>query len=152
MHRNRIVLASLVMFLVFAGAALAEKPMVQAKKAMEQAGQDIVKTVAEGCQKEIGTYCKNVTPGEGRVLACLYAHEDKLSGRCDYALYDAAAQLERAINALTYVANECDDDLEKFCANIEPGQGRLAECLKKNEAKVSGRCKQAFKDVGASLK
>ncbi len=152
MHRNGIVLASLVALLVFAGTALAEKPMVPAKKSMEQAGQNIVKTVAEGCKKEIETYCKNVTPGEGRILACLYAHEDKLTGRCDYALYDAAAQLERAINALTYVANECGDDLDKFCANIEPGQGRLAECLKKNEAKVSGRCKQAFKDVGASLK
>lgn len=152
MHWNWVVLASLVVLLVFAGTALAEKPMVPAKKAMEQAGQNIVKTVAEGCKKEIETYCKNVTPGEGRVLACLYAHEDKLSGHCDYALYDAAAQLDRAINALTYVANECGDDLDKFCANIEPGQGRLAECLKKNEAKVSGRCKQAFKDVEASLK
>ena len=152
MRRNRIVLASLMVLLFFAGTALAEKPAVPAKKAMEQAGQEIVKTVAEGCKKEIETYCKDVIPGEGRVLACLYAREDKLSGRCDYALYDAAAQLERAINALTYVANECGDDLDKFCADIAPGEGRLAECLKKNEAKVSGRCKQAFQDVGVSLK
>ncbi|HEU5360908.1 MAG TPA: cysteine rich repeat-containing protein [Candidatus Deferrimicrobiaceae bacterium] len=152
MRRYGIVFACLMALLFFAGTAVAEKPTAPAKKAMEQAGQEIVKTVAEGCKKEIETYCKDVTPGEGRVLACLYAHEDKLSGRCDYALYDAAAQLERAINALTYVANECGDDLDKFCANIEPGQGRLADCLKKNEAKVSGRCKQAFKDVGTSLK
>lgn len=151
MRQNRIVLASLVVLLFFVGTAQAEKPVVPAKKAMEQAGKEIVQTVADGCKKEIETYCKNVTPGEGRVLACLYAHEDKLSGRCDYALYDAAAQLERAINALTYVANECGDDLDKFCADIAPGEGRLAECLKKNEAKVSGRCKQAFKDVGTSM-
>ncbi len=152
MNRNRIVLASLMVLLFVVGTALAEKAMVPAEKAMEQAGKEIVQTVADGCKKEIETYCKNVTPGEGRVLACLYAHEDKLSGRCDYALYDAAAQLERAINALSYVANECDEDLDKFCADIAPGEGRLAECLKKNEAKVSGRCKQAFRDVGASLK
>ncbi len=39
-----------------------------------------------------------------------------MSNRCEYALYDAAAQLERAVAALTYVANECNDDLEKYCS------------------------------------
>ena len=41
-----------------------------------------VETVKEGCKKELDMYCKNVTPGKGRVVACLYAYEDKLSGRC----------------------------------------------------------------------
>src|SRR4029450_12760272 len=93
------------------------------------------------------SFCKEVTPGEGRVLACLYAHDDKLSGRCEYAVYDAAAQLERAVTALTYVAKECDDDLKKHCASGEAGEGRLAACLKKNEKDVSPRCKNAMKDV-----
>jgi hypothetical protein len=106
-----------------------------------------VETMVEGCKKELETYCKQVTPGEGRVLACLYAYSDKLSGRCEYALYDAAAQLERFVAALTYVANECRGDLEKFCAGIQPGQGRLAVCLQENESRVSNRCKQAIHDV-----
>jgi hypothetical protein len=49
---------------------------------------------------------------------------------------------------LTYVANECRDDLEKFCSNIKPGEGRLLQCIDKNNAKVSNRCKQALKDTG----
>ncbi len=130
----RLVLAILMVLVVSAGTV--------------SAGSDPVETVLTGCKKELETYCRGVTPGQGRILACLYAHEDKLSGRCDYALYDAAAQLERAVAALTYLANECRDDLEKFCADIAPGQGRLLNCLQKNEAKVSGRCKQAFQDVG----
>jgi hypothetical protein len=107
-----------------------------------------IETAIEGCKKELETYCQGVTPGQGRVLACLYAYSDKLSGRCEYALYDAAAQLERAVTALTYVANECRSDLEKYCADIQPGQGRLAACLRKNDAKLISRCKQALKDVG----
>jgi hypothetical protein len=99
-----------------------------------------IETAIEGCKKELETYCQEVTPGEGRILACLYAYGDKLSGRCEYALYDPAAQLERAVAALTYVANECRGDLEKFCANIQSGQGRLAACLDKNEGNLSGRC------------
>ena len=110
--------------------------------------EDLVESVAKGCEKEITTYCKNVTPGEGRILACLYAHGDKLSGQCEYALYDAAVQLERFVAALTYVANECEEDLEKYCADIRPGQGRLLDCLDKRKKKVSDRCKQAIRDVG----
>jgi len=112
------------------------------------AQQSLVETVANGCKTEIDTYCKDVTPGEGRVLACLYARSDKLSSKCEYALYDAAAQLERAVNALSYVVNECADDLDKFCKNVAAGEGRLLECLKKNDAKVSSRCKEARKQVG----
>ncbi len=112
------------------------------------AQQDLVETVANGCKMEIEKYCGQVTPGQGRVLACLYAHGDKLSAKCEYALYDAAVQLERAVAALSYVANECDADLEKNCGSIEPGEGRLLECLEKHDKQVSGRCKQAVKDVG----
>ncbi len=112
------------------------------------AGQSLVETVANGCKVEIEKYCAQVTPGEGRVLACLYAHGDKLSAKCEFALYDAAVQLERAVAALTYVANECDADLEKYCASIEPGEGRLLECIEKHDKKVSKRCKQEIKDVG----
>ena len=110
--------------------------------------EELVDSVEKGCKKELNTYCKKVTAGEGRLLACLYAYSDKLSGQCEYALYDAAVQLERAVAALTYVANECENDLEKYCANVPAGEGRLLACLDKNEKKVSKRCKQAVKEAG----
>jgi len=114
--------------------------------------QELIKEVKEGCKTELETYCKDVTPGEGRVLACLYSREDKLSGRCEYALYDASVQLERAVNALSYVAKECDADMEKHCAAVAPGEGRIAACLKKNEKAVSERCQQAMKDLKRDFK
>jgi hypothetical protein len=110
--------------------------------------QSLLETVANGCQTELETYCKDVTPGEGRVLACLYARNDKLSGKCEYALYDAAAQLEQAVAALSYVVNECADDLDQFCMDVPAGEGRLLECLEKNDVNVSSRCKEAVKQVG----
>jgi len=113
-----------------------------------RAQQSLLETVANGCKEELEKYCSNVTPGEGRLLACLYAYGDKLSGRCEYALYDAASQLERAVAAISYTVNECSSDLKQYCANIEAGEGRLLQCLQKNDDKVSKRCKQARKDVG----
>jgi hypothetical protein len=112
------------------------------------AEQSLVKSVADGCKTELESYCKDVTPGNGRVLACLYAHGDKLSGQCEYALYDAAAQLERAVAALAYVANECADDLNQHCSNVAVGQGRLLDCLEKNDKNISTRCRSALTEVG----
>lgn len=140
-----VILAGVMLCIVIAGTAIAP---AQAKGPAEAVAKGVVDTVAKGCEKELATYCMDVTPGEGRILACLYAHEDKISGRCEYALYDAAVQLDRAISALTYMANECGDDLDKYCANVPEGEGRLLNCLKKNKKKVSSRCNQALKDTG----
>jgi hypothetical protein len=113
------------------------------------AQKGLVETVADGCKKELETYCKDVTQGDGRILACLYAYSDKLSAQCEYALYDVAAQLERAVAQLTYLVNECREDLKTYCAHIKPGEGRLLTCIEKQEDKISSRCKQDLRKVGA---
>jgi hypothetical protein len=109
--------------------------------------QDIVSAVQKGCGAEIQNFCSQVTQGEGRLLACFYAHEDKLSGQCQYALYDASAQLERAVSALNYVAGQCQDDITAYCASVQLGEGRVVECLNSNSESVSAACKQAMADV-----
>ncbi len=110
--------------------------------------QSVREQVERGCKQEIQGFCSKVTPGQGRVLACLYAHSDKLSGQCEFALYDASVRLERAVSALTYVAKECDDDIDEMCANVEVGEGRVINCLKSNADTISRTCKQAMTDVG----
>jgi hypothetical protein len=47
---------------------------------------------------------------------------------------------------LTYVANECSDDIMKVCKGVRVGEGKVLECLEKNEKDVSDRCNQAIKD------
>src|SRR4030042_6864835 len=76
----------------------------------------IIDNVKKACATERMTYCSQVTPGEGRVLACFYAHEDKLSGSCQYALYEAAAELDAFATAVNHLATQCKDDLMKYCA------------------------------------
>ena len=112
---------------------------------------DIVEAAMEACKTEIDTYCSQVTPGEGRVLACLYANGDKISGRCEHGLYKAAAALEEFIEALAHVAAECEADLALTCGEVEMGEGRLAKCLLKNKAKLTESCRQAIDDVGLEL-
>ena len=113
------------------------------------AQEGLVETIVNGCESELKTFCAGVTPGEGRVLSCLYAYGDKLSGQCEFALYDAAAQLERFVAALSYVANECDADIDMYCAGVQAGEGRILACLDGQSSKLQPRCTQALQDVGA---
>lgn len=137
--KKQMILTVLVS-LCLALPALAAGPGTQAVDALE--------TFTQGCDQELSTFCKDVTPGEGRILACLYAFQDKVSLRCERALYDSLGQLDMALTNLDYAVGECSVDLETVCADGEAGEGRLLDCLVKNEAKVSKRCTAALKDVG----
>lgn len=127
------------------GAALL---LAAAGAAPAAAQQTLAEEVVEGCASELEAYCQEVTPGEGRLLACLYAHEDKLSGQCEFALYDAAVRLERAISAISYVASECRADIEGLCASVQAGEGRILQCLNDHAAELSDTCDQALTQVG----
>ena len=83
------------------------------------AQQDIVDRTMEACKADIESYCSQVTPGDGRLLACFVAHEDKISGQCSYSLYQAMAEFDAFVNALAYVASSCEADIVKHC-----GRGR----------------------------
>ena len=41
----------------------------------------------------------------------------------------------------------CGEELRTLCANVQPGRGRIAQCLKENEAKLSPACAQRMHEV-----
>jgi len=45
--------------------------------------------------------------------------------------------------ALAVLRTGCTDDAQKFCANVEPGGGRILQCLKDHKDSLSDKCKQA---------
>jgi hypothetical protein len=46
------------------------------------------------------------------------------------------------------VATACKDDITKFCAGKEHGQGEVRACLESNKDKVSAACKTALDNTG----
>lgn len=99
------------------------------------------------CQSDIDQYCSQVTLGEGRMLHCMAAHEDKISGQCEYAFYQAASLLEQISAAISYVAQECETEIQTLCSDVEPGEGRILDCLGQQDEKVGQACKQAIADT-----
>ena len=114
-----------------------------------QAQDSLVEHLLESCKVDIELFCSQVTPGEGRLLHCMAAHEDKISGQCNYALYQAATALEQMASAIAYVARECKTDIETLCGDVKEGDGRIMMCLDENAEEVSDDCKQAVKDVSS---
>lgn len=116
--------------------------------AAQVSAQDaIVEKVVSACEADINQFCSQVTPGDGRLLHCAAAHEDKISGQCAYALYQAAAIMEQMAAAIVYVGTQCEADIEKHCSAVAMGEGRILMCLEENAAEVSDSCKQAVQDT-----
>jgi len=131
--KKSILMLALLGMIVSVGVASAE--------------EDPVTRAIEACQPEIETYCSQVTPGDGRLLACFYAHEDKLSGTCNWALYEASAALEQLVSAIAYLASECQEDLLEYCGDVQMGEGRVGVCLLEHEDEVSEGCRKAMADT-----
>ncbi len=100
-----------------------------------------VEKLQTGCGDDLTKYCSTVTKGDGRLLLCMMAHEDKISTKCDYTLYSAAHNLERALDFVEQTADACWPDIEKHCANLPEGGGRIAQCLLDKKSSVSMDCK-----------
>src|ERR1700722_12526647 len=45
--------------------------------------------------------------------------------------------------ALAVLQAGCTSDAQKFCANVQPGGGRILQCLKDHKDSLSDKCKQA---------
>ena len=108
---------------------------------------DPLQGLMDGCAAEIENYCSQVTLGEGRLMACFFAHEDKLSNQCLHSVYDAAEALAEAVNAMIYVAATCGADIDAHCSEIEPAEGRILNCLTASRESISEQCSTTLNDL-----
>ena len=111
------------------------------------AQDSLLEYVVTSCEADIKEYCSQVTPGEGRLLHCAAAHEDKLSGQCSYALYQAASLLEQLSVAIAYVAKSCETEIKTLCGDVKAGEGRILSCLEGNSESLGDPCKKALADT-----
>ena len=148
---NRVSLKScgiaLVTMLAFGVSANAQTSVAEKAEARIAAA---VNKVVKACDSELKNYCSTVTPGEGRLLFCMLAHEDKISAKCDLALYNAVRDARRSLEHVEQAADACWDDAEKYCANLPEGGGRIAQCLVNNKAKLHKACQAALAKLPAT--
>eukprot|EP00879_Flechtneria_rotunda_P008992 GHRR01009415.1.p1 GENE.GHRR01009415.1~~GHRR01009415.1.p1 ORF type:complete len:539 (+),score=221.10 GHRR01009415.1:802-2418(+) len=102
----------------------------------------------KACKADVGQVCKNackLQEGEmcgGKVLSCLTENKDNIKSD---ACHKEVLYLEKMevddFRMDMILAEACRADVDKFCAKVEPGQGRVHKCLREVSKQLSPTCR-----------
>ncbi len=111
------------------------------KSAQSHSLKSTISQLKETCKSDLKKYCSDITPGEGRVAACLDSREDQLSSKCQTAYLKTKARVSRELDK-TEVAfrKSCGEDVKRFCSEVPSGRGRILNCLDENKDGLSESC------------
>ena len=143
---KKILTVLIAGMLLMAGASAG-----RAQGPMEKFVGKTIDKVEQKCTQDLETYCQDVTPGQGRGIACLYAHEDKISTPCLTALFEAKGQFANATDNVNALIADCRTDIFALCSKVEIGEGRILACLEKNKKKIAPKCRENLKNAHGDL-
>jgi hypothetical protein len=95
------------------------------------------------CTADVYKFCQDIPRGQGDVAKCLAQNQEGLSPGCQGRLSALSEQVKEAGEA-------CGDDIMMLCGDVQPGGGRVAQCLKGHESWLSFNCKVKLGLVGFS--
>ncbi len=150
MNKNFSRSIILVVFALTISPSFSQAQTNVSKQVIEKAEAAISK-IRKACAADINSFCSKVTPGEGRLALCMLAHEDKVSDGCFASVFDVADTIDLALSNISRAADVCEKEIDTHCANVEPGQGRVAQCLIDKESELSSACRGEVAGVKARL-
>ena len=98
-----------------------------------------VQQLRQACQDELRNYCSTVTPGEGRLLLCMQAHEDQISRQCELAMLETTRSIGQVVHRIENFARACWQDIQAHCSGA--GGGSMMQCMLDNRAALSAPCR-----------
>jgi len=114
-----------------------------------RAGQDyrLNFRLNKACDVEIDRLCAEVcSPFQGQacggtVLACLTENSDAIQDEnCQKELFEFEKMISNDERTDAVLAKACAKDVATYCADVQPGMGRVHDCLRANQAKISKEC------------
>ena len=114
-------------------------------------GQIAAQSIFDSCANDLEVYCSQVTPGDGRLSACIYAHEDKVTDECDAATENLSTLMDWFLETVRYAYDQCADDIRNHCGGTEFGDGRILSCLTGKSSELTDGCQEAVLNFSERL-
>ncbi|GAA0771274.1 hypothetical protein E1180_12275 [Roseibium denhamense] len=104
------------------------------------------------CKTDLETLCSGVKEGRGRLSACLFAHDTKVSGTCKPELAKVTSSatfkkmLPASLNSLqgsdraAKLQQVCGTDIKAQCQSAGSGTERVLACLYARSNSISKPC------------
>jgi hypothetical protein len=95
------------------------------------------------CGDEIEKYCSNIRPGQLSITVCLDTNREQLSAEC-------RKKVDRSMAKILQAKQICEADIEKFCPGVQPGEGRILNCMTANKRLLTPDCRQQVDKYSAT--
>lgn len=112
---SRVIASALAVVFVAASRASAEDP----------------------CSADVRQLCPEVKAGGPRISTCLRENQARLSVACREKLEGDALRARKFVEE---VGKACRSDVDRFCAGVEPGGGRVLGCLAQHRFELTSSC------------
>lgn len=100
------------------------------------------------CKADINTLCADIcNPGSGQpcgglVLQCLQQKQDNITASaCQEEVFYYQLMEVTDFRNDVILAEACRNDVEKYCKDVEPGEGRVHQCLRFHREFISEPCR-----------
>ncbi len=110
---------------------------------------DFAKGFHEACGADDAKYCKDVQRGQGRHLKCLNDNSAQLSPACKAKLDEMKAQHQAKHEERKAFKDACKADAKAQCKGVQPGQGRIIQCLREKQSSLSAGCQAELAKIPA---
>ncbi len=152
------------------------EPKAAASTAAAQPTSAQISAIRSACRSDYPKVCAGVPTGGAPALQCLEKNKAKLSSGCEKAVAaasggGAAAPAAGAAPAaagtaaaaptvivlrpmrpreeLLVLRSACGADVRSICGGVQPGGGRIVQCLATNAAQLSPACKDVLSQFAA---
>ncbi len=96
--------------------------------------------IAGPCADTVAKYCKDVTPGGGRIMKCLDDHRDDQSIVCKDWLADQFKSLKE-LNTV------CTEEIARYCSFDTTDYIRIYRCLNDNYVALKLDCRAKLREI-----
>ena len=136
--------------LILATLFISSAAMAEGEKLADKLSKSTIAVNIEinSCNADAAIFCPGLPLNSQKSFMCLMAYEDNLSIACELGIVEAAMALEMGMIAIDYSIKACEADADKYCRDVEAGEGRIVSCLRENEARLTKECTTALKQTG----